>query len=87
MNENLITVRNTFYKCFVIGLLMLIIAGLIYLPNKSLLAAFYKSVFGICCEDYYLLWVCFIGLIKTILVFFFLVPALALHWATYKFKK
>jgi len=86
MNENLIVIRNIFYKCFIIGLLMLIIAGLIYMPNRSILAAFYESIFGIDNEAYYLIWVCFVGLIKTILVFFFLVPALALQWMTCRCK-
>lgn len=84
MNENLIVIRNIFYKCFIIGFLMLIIAGLIYMPNKTILASFYGSVFGIDNKTYYLMWVCFVGLIKTILIFLFLVPALALHWQTCK---
>ncbi len=87
MNNNLTVIRNIFYMCFVIGMLMLIIAGLLYLPNKSFLADFYKSVFGICCEEYYYLWVLFVGLIKTILVFLFLVPALALHLTIWQSKK
>ena len=87
MNENIIVIRNIFYKCFIIGLLMLIIASIIYMPNKTLLADFYESVFGISDKAYYIMWVSFVGLIKTILVFFFLVPALALHWVTCKHCK
>ncbi len=78
--ENLIVLRNIFYKCFFIGLIFLIIATLIYMPCKCILANFYQINLGISTEVYYNLWVGFVGLIKTILIFLFLVPALAIHW-------
>lgn len=85
--ENLIIVRNIFFKCFIIGLIFLVLAGIIYWPCKCLLANFYQTSFGISTAVYYNMWVSFIGLIKTILIFLFLVPALALHWVASKYKK
>jgi len=86
IKENLIIVRNIFYKCFFIGLFFLILASIIYMPCKCFLAEIYTGIFGINIETYYNLWVIYIGLIKTILVFLFLVPALAIHWVSKSFK-
>ncbi|MDD3436782.1 MAG: hypothetical protein PHC64_06505 [Candidatus Gastranaerophilales bacterium] len=80
--ENLIILRNIFYKCFFIGLLFLIIAAVIYMPCRCFLANFYQTYLGINTTTYYNMWVSFIGLIKTILIFLFLVPALAIHWTS-----
>lgn len=85
--EKLIIVRNIFYKCFFIGLLFLIAAALIYLPCKCYVANLYLEGFGIPTETYYNLWVGFIGLIKVILVFLFLVPALAIHSVAHEYCK
>lgn len=79
-NENLIVLRNIFYKCFFIGAFFLVVATLLYMPCKCFLAEFYQNIFGISLGVYYNLWVGFVGLIKTILVFLFLVPAFAIHW-------
>lgn len=79
--EILIILRNIFFKCFFIGLILLIIATIIYMPCKCVLANIYLTKFGISTNVYYNLWVGFIGLIKTILIFLFLTPAIALHWS------
>lgn len=86
-SEIIITLRNIFYKCFIIGVFFLIIATLLYMPCKCFLADLYQLGFGIEEETYYNLWVGFVGLIKTILVFLFLTPALALHWIGHDLKK
>lgn len=86
-NENLIILRNILYKCFFIGVLFLILATLLYMPCKCFLADLYLIGFGISAEAYYNMWVSFIGLIKTILIFFFLVPALSVHWVSHDYKK
>lgn len=78
--EQIVLIRNIFYKCFFIGLLFLITAAVIYFPSKLIIAQTYQNIFGINAEAYYNMWAAFVGLIKTILIFFFLVPALALHW-------
>lgn len=85
--ENLVIIRNIFFKCFFIGLLFLIAATLLYMPCKCLLAEIYQIGFGIDTDTYYNMWVCFVGLIKTILVFFFLVPSLAIHWVAAEYNK
>ena len=80
--KKIITARNILIKCFVIGVFFMIIAGLSYLPCKCVVASVYKVVFGISTPIYNYLWAGFVGLIKTILIFGFLVPALALHWTS-----
>lgn len=80
--KNIIIVRNVLLKCFVIGIIFLIIASLSYLPCKCVVASIYKVAFGIDTPIYNYLWAGFIGIIKTILIFGFLVPALALHWTS-----
>jgi hypothetical protein len=77
--EQLIIIRNIFFRCFLIGLFFLFAAALIYMPCKCFIAGVYQNVFGIATVTYYNLWVGFLGLIKTILIFLFLTPALAIH--------
>lgn len=78
--EVLIILRNIFFKCFFIGVVFLIIATLIYMPCKCFIANIYLKQFGISPYIYYNMWVSFIGLIKTILIFLFLVPSIAIHF-------
>ena len=87
MKEQLIIIRNIFYKCFFIGVFFLILAFLLYMPCKCIVPNIYQIEFGISAETYSNLWVGFLGLIKTILVFLFLTPAIALHWATFEYSK
>lgn len=82
--EILVILRNIHYKCFLIGLLFLVLAAIIYLPCKCYVANFYQNYMGIGTVAYYNMWANFVGLIKTILIFFFLVPGLAIHWAIYE---
>lgn len=85
--EKLILLRNIFYKCFFIGLLFFVLAILLYMPCKCFLANLYQKGFGIPVSVYYNMWVSFLGLIKTILVFLFLVPALAIHSVSHDYNK
>lgn len=82
--ETLIIIRNILYKCFFIGLFLLIVAMFLYMPHKCFFANIYQANFGVSTDIYYNMWVAFIGLIKTIIIFLFLVPALAIHWTTRK---
>lgn len=84
--EILTVVRNILYKCFFIGLLFLIAAALLYMPCKCYVANLYRIGFGINQEVYYSMWASFVGLIKTIIIFLFLVPALAVHWTELKYQ-
>lgn len=85
--EKLILLRNIFYKCFFIGVFFLLMAGLLYLPCKCYVASIYQTAFGLDINAYQHFWVFFIGQIKTILIFLFLIPALALHWSAAVYKK
>ena len=85
--ETLIILRNIFYKCFFIGLFFLILAAVLYLPCECYIANLYHNAFGIDIGVYHNLWAIFIGLIKTILVFLFLVPALAIHWVSADYNR
>lgn len=85
--ENLIVLRNILYKCFFIGLVFAIIAAALYYPCKCVVMNIYQTNLVIKWENYTMMWVFFIGLIKTLIVFLFLVPALATHWAAHCYKK
>lgn len=85
--ENLIIVRNIFYKCFFIGLFFLIVAAALYYPCKCVVMNLYHTNLTITSEVYIAMWVFFIGQIKTILIFLFLTPALAIHLAANKIKE
>ena len=77
--EILKTTRNILLRAFGIGLIFLILAGLLYWPCECFLAKIYAKLFGTTSEMYNAMWVSFIGSIKTIIIFIFLVPALAIH--------
>ncbi len=81
MKELLITLRDIHFKCFLVGFIFLVIAALIYLPCRCAIANIYQSFFGLSAEIYYKMWIFFVGIIKTILIFLFLTPAIACHWA------
>lgn len=85
--EILIIMRNIHFKCFLVGVFFLIVAALLYMPCKCLVANLYQSGIGISAQTYYDMWVSFIGLIKTILVFLFLTPAIAIHWVAMEYGK
>lgn len=74
-------IRNLHYKCFLLGIIFFIMAAAVYMPCKCYVATVYQTVFGISEVAYYNMWAGFLGIIKVILIFFFLVPGLAIHWA------
>ncbi|MDD3419115.1 MAG: hypothetical protein PHE78_00785 [Candidatus Gastranaerophilales bacterium] len=82
--RKLTVLRNILYCCFALGLLFLIIAALLYLPCKCFVANVYQGAFGIDISSYQNMWVYFVGLIKVILIFLFLVPAIAVHLVSLK---
>ena len=87
VKESLAIIRNIHYRCFLLGVFFLIAAALLYLPCKCYVATLYQTNFGITAETYYNMWAIFVGLIKTILIFFFLVPGLAIHWVEKSYKE
>lgn len=87
IKEILIIMRNIHYKCFFIGLLFLVLAAILYLPCKCYVSNLYQTTFGISISAYHNMWAMFVGLIKTILIFLFLVPGLAIHWVEREYSK
>ena len=87
IKEILIVLRKIYYKCFFIGVFFLILATLIYLPCKCYIANLYQTSFEITVQAYHNMWASFVGLIKTILIFLFLVPALAIHITSLEYSK
>lgn len=85
IRETLMILRNIFYKCFFVGFIFLALAALLYMPCRCYVANFYQTYLGIGTVAYYNMWVSFIGLIKTILIFLFLVPGLSVHWVIYEY--
>lgn len=85
--EILITLRNIFAYCFLIGFVFLVIAAKIYMPCDCYVANLYITGIGITPDNYYNLWVGFVGLIKTILVFIFLTPTIAIQIAILNYNK
>ena len=86
VKDQLTILRDMFLKSFLVGLIFLIVAALLYMPCRCFLATIYQSVFGIPVDVYYNMWVSFVGLIKTIIIFLFLVPAIAIHWVIKTYK-
>lgn len=87
IKEVLSVLKNVFYMCFLIGVVFYITAALIYMPCRCLVANIYQTVFGMNAEMYHNMWISFLGLIKTVLIFLFLVPALAIHFVSVRYKK
>ncbi len=87
VTEKLLLLRNILFKSFFIGLFFLILTVLLYMPCHCLVANFYHFNLGIGEPLYHLLWILFVGLIKVILIFFFLIPALAVHCTYVKEKE
>jgi len=87
MLQNIILIRNIFYKCFLIGFIFYIMSAFFYVFDKHWSANIACRIFNISMNEFNLLFAYFIGWCKMIIMFFFLVPALALHWTGYNLKK
>lgn len=86
MKEKLIVVRNFLYRLFVIGFILNILSQLpiIFVKIQTLNEA--SAILGV--HPYYLmeLLITSITVLRIILVYFILCPALALHWTIAKDK-
>lgn len=87
MLENIIILRNLFYKFFLIGFIFYILTALLFVFKNewviNLIIQFYHLTRG----EINLLIACFIGMTKMFLIFLFLIPALGLHWTSCCLKK
>lgn len=87
MLEQIILIRNIFYKCFLISFVYYIFVAVFYMFNTEWAVKFSTGLYHISKENLYLLIVYFIGWMKIFTFYVFLVPALALHWTSYMLKK
>lgn len=87
MLDNVILVRNIFYKCFLIGVLFVLIAFLLYMFNPDFVVGMVEKYYKLDAKESTILLSAYFILARMILLFFMLVPALALHWTSWSLKK
>lgn len=87
MLENIILIRNIFYKFFLIGFLLYIFTAMIFLINNEWVINLIINIYHLTRPEIYLLIAYAIGWSKMITIFFFLIPALGLHWTGHSLKK
>jgi len=80
MVENITFIRNTLYKCFFIGFAFLLLGILSFVLGQDFIFHMWNKLYGISPEIAKIITISFLGLFKSLLVIFFLIPALALHW-------
>ncbi|MDD3012264.1 MAG: hypothetical protein PHC34_00990 [Candidatus Gastranaerophilales bacterium] len=87
MLDNVILVRNIFYKCFLIGFVCTIFSFLFYLFNPDFLIGMMKTYYKIEAKDVAVMIGYYFIFVRIALIYFMLIPALALHWTSYILKK
>jgi len=87
MLDKVVLVRNIFYKCFLLGFVCTIISFLFYLFNPALLIRLMKTYYGIEAKDAAILFGYYFILVRIVLIYLMLIPALALHWTSHILKK
>ena len=86
MLENIILIRNIFYKLFLLGFLFYIFSIMFLLLNNEWSIHIITNTFHISRAETNFLIADFVGWSKMFLVFFSLLPALALHWTGHSLK-
>lgn len=86
MLENIIIIRNIFYKFFLVGFAFYILTATFLLCYNEWVINLITKIYHLTRPEINLLIACFIGETKMIIVFFFLIPALGLHWAGHNLK-
>lgn len=87
MLENIILIRNIFYKLFLMGLIFYVLAVVLLVFNNAWVMNTIMNTFHLAPTEINFLIAYFIGSSKMIIILFFLFPALALHWTGYNLKK
>lgn len=87
MLENIILIRNIFYKFFLIGFIFYIFTAILLLLNNEWVINIIINIYSLTRPEINLLIACFIGWTKMIIIFLFLIPALGLHWTGNSLKK
>lgn len=86
MLENIILIRNIFYKIFLIAFLFYIFSVVFFQLYNVWAINYVGTMFNITSNESSFLIAYFLGWMKTISLMFFLVPALALHWTGHNIK-
>lgn len=87
MLNNLIIIRNIFYRLFVIGIAYTMVVFVIYLSFQGFYLQIMHSMLNLSDRDSYLLVAQAFVLIKIFLVYAPLFAALSLHWTTHSMAK
>ncbi|MGD9581540.1 MAG: hypothetical protein AB7V50_09215 [Vampirovibrionia bacterium] len=87
MTEKLILIEEILFKSFLIGVVFLLFSAVIYFGFSNQLIGLWSSMYNIDSKTASIIMISFMGLSKIILLFFFLVPALAVHWMRRTLKK
>jgi hypothetical protein len=83
-HENIIFLRNFFFRAFVIGLLFALLFLVLTLTLWNTWTGWGAHLFAVDEKDLSRIVLQFFTLVRIVLIFFFLVPALALHWMAKK---
>lgn len=87
MLENIILIRNIFYKFFLLGFIFYIFTAIFLLQNNTWAVNVIVYNFHITPSEANFLIAYFIGWSKMIIILFFLIPALVFHWTGHSIKK
>lgn len=87
MLETIILMRNIFYKFFFIGFLLYVFTATMCLFHNEWLINLIIHIYHLTRPEIYLIIAYAIGWSKMITIFFFLIPALGLHWTGHNLKK
>lgn len=72
-------IRNVLLKCFFMSILMLVVMNLVYLFKQDWLMSMFLDVYQVPIEQAQIAMMYFYGSIKSVAVFIFLIPAIAIH--------
>lgn len=80
MIEKMTLVRNILFKWFIIAFTLFLLSTALFIQLKGYGAEIISNIFNINVAYYYNSSFLILGLIKHLLIFFVLSPAIALHW-------
>lgn len=87
MLENIILIRNIFYKFFFIGFIFYIFTAMILLFNNEWVINLIIHYYNLTRPEINVLVANFVGWTKMIIIYLFLIPALGLHWTGHSLKR
>ena len=85
--ENLVLLKNFFYKWFCVTFLIYLFSAIIFMVSKGYFVNLAQSLWGINQASYYKIAITFFTSMKFVLIVFILSPALALHWLINSIKR